>query len=161
MALASTAPHEGDVAISFNAGFANAFDNTFDDVESVFTGTVEYYTTPRVSWRGLLGVTSFDSDFPGSPSVDTTFVNGNIVYNWEGGKIHPYVTAGLGIYDKNGSSGLPSRFDETAVGVNAGGGIDWFLGARWAVKFEGTLHGLTGEDPGTIALGTVGLIFWF
>jgi len=45
--------------------------------------------------------------------------------------------------------------------VNGGGGIDWFLGPRWALKFEGTLHAVTGEDPNTIFIGTAGAKFWF
>ncbi len=160
-ATPSTAPKEGDMGVSFNAGFANAFDDDFEGADPVFTGTFEYYTTPRVSWRGLLGVTSFDADLPGGASVDTTFVNANVVYNWEGGRIHPYVTGGVGLYQKNGSSNLPSRFDETVIGANGGGGIDWFLGSRWALKFEGTFHGLTGENPNTVFLGTAGFKFWF
>jgi len=157
----STAPKKGDMAASFNAGVVRAFDNHFDDLEPVFTGSFEYYTSPRVSWRGLLGVTSFDADFPGGGSVDATFLTGNILYNWEGGSVHPYVTGGVGVYQKDGSSSLPSEFDETVIGLNGGGGIDWFLGSRWALEFEGTLHGLTGEDPNTFLLATAGIKFWF
>ena len=160
-ATPSTAPLEGDMAVSFNAGAAKAFDNDFEDVEPVFTGTFEYYTSPRVSWRGLLGVMSFDADFPGDPSVDITFLNANIVYNWEGGRIHPYVTGGIGVYNKDGSSNLPSEFDETVFGLNGGGGIEWFLGSRWGLKFEGIFHGLTGENPNTALLATGGVMFWF
>ena len=165
-APAATNPTGGDMALSFNAGLANAFDDTFEDVETVFTGTFEYYTSPRVSWRGLLGTMSFDADppFPGDRlSVDATFVNANVVYNWEGGKIHPFITGGVGAYQKDVSSNLPnsSRFDETTFGLNGGGGVDWYLGERWALKFEGVLHALTGEDPKTILVGTAGFKFWF
>ena len=161
LAATSTAPKEGDKAMTFNAGFARAFDNHFDDVQPLFTGSFEYYTSSRVSWRGQLGVTSFDADLPGNASVDTTFLNGNVLYNWEGGQVHPYVTGGVGVYRKNASSSLPSKFDETVVGVNGGGGIDWFLGSRWALEFEGTFHGLAGENPNTLFFGTAGVKFWF
>ena len=160
-ATPSTAPKKGDMAASFNVGAAMPFEDDFDDLEPVFTGSFEYYTTPRVSWRGLLGVTSFNADSPGNSSVDTTLVTANILYNWEGGHVHPYVTGGIGAYDKNASSDLPSKFDETVVGLNGGGGIDWYLGSRWALEFEGTLHGLAGEDPNTILLATGGVKFWF
>jgi len=160
-ATPSTAPKQGDKAMSFNAGFARAFDNDFDDVSPVFTGSFEYYTSSRVSWRGLLGVTSFDADFPGNSSIDATFLTGNVLYNWEGGHVHPYVTGGVGVYQKDASSNLPSKFDETVFGLNGGGGIDWFLGSRWALEFEGTFHGLIGENPDTALLGTAGIKFWF
>ncbi len=137
-ATPSTSPNHGDMAASFNAGFVRAFDNHFDNLNPVFTGTFEYYTSPRVSWRGLLGIMSFDADLPGSPSIDTTFLTANVLYNWEGGRIHPYVTGGVGFYQKDAPSSLPSRFDQTVFGVNGGGGIDWFLGDRWALEFEGT-----------------------
>lgn len=157
----STAPNSGDMAASGNLGFVKPFDGPFDKFEPAITGTFEYYTSPRISWRGLLGFTSFTADGPGDPSVDSTFVNANFVYNWEKGKIHPFATAGIGAYNNSGSAGLPSKFDETVFGVNGGGGVDWFLGPRWGLKFEGSLHGLTGEDPNTFFLGTAGVMFWF
>ena len=160
-ATPSTAPKTGDMAAGGSLGFVAPFDGPFDSVEPAITGTFEYYTTPRISWRGLLGFTSFSADLPGDPNVDTAFINASFVYNWEHGKIHPFATAGIGIYDKDDSPGLPQEFDETVFGVNAGGGIDWFLGPRWGLKFEGSMHGLTGEDPNTFFLATAGVIFWF
>jgi len=159
-ATPSTAPQQGDMAVSFNVGLAKAFQDDFDDIQPVFTGSFEYYSDPRVSWRGLLGTTSFDAGNSGE-DIDFIFLDANVLYNWEGGRIHPYVTGGVGLYQKNASSGLPSGFDETVFGLNGGGGIDWFLGSRWAIEFEGTLHGLTGEDPNTILFGTAGFKFWF
>ena len=160
-ATPSTAPKTDDMAASGNLGFAAPFDGDFDSFAPAITGTFEYYTSPRISWRGLLGFMSFTADLPGDPKVDTTFLNANFVYNWERGKIHPFATAGIGVYSKNGSSALPSDFDETVFGVNGGGGIDWFLGPRWGLKFEGSMHALTGEDPNTFFLGTAGVMFWF
>jgi hypothetical protein len=167
---AATAPNGGDMAVSFNAGLVNAFDDTFDDVENVFTGTFEYYTSPRVSWRGLVGTTSFDGDLPNAGErvkVDATFLTANVVYNWEGNRVHPFVTGGIGAYQKDASprgssvAATINRFDETTFGVNGGGGLDWYLGSNWAIKFEGVLHALTGENPKAIAVGTAGFKFWF
>jgi hypothetical protein len=160
-ATPSTAPKTGDMAVSGNLGFAAPLDGPFDGVEPAITGTFEYYTDPRISWRGLIGFTSFDADLPGDPNVDATFLNASFVYNWERGKIHPFATAGMGVYSKNGSSGLPPDFDETVFGINAGGGVDWFLGPRWGLKFEGSMHALTGEDPNVFFLATAGFMWWF
>ena len=160
-ATPSTAPKTYDMAVSGNLGFGTPFDGPFDGLEPAITGTFEYYTTPRMSFRGLLGFTSFTADLPGDPNVDSTFMNANFVYNWEMGAIHPFATAGIGVYDQSGSQGLPPQFDETVFGVNGGGGIDWFLGPRWGLKFEGSLHALTGEDPNVFFLGTAGFMFWF
>ena len=159
-ATPSTAPKQGDMAVSGNVGFSHPLDGPFDGAEGVLTGSFEYFTTPRISWRGVLGITSFEADDPGDASVDSTLFNANFVYNWERGKLHPFATAGVGLYDHSGSPDLPDDFDETTFGVN-GGGLYWFLGARWGLKFEGTLHALTGEDPNTVLMGTAGAIFWF
>ena len=158
---ASQAPKEGDMAVSGNLGFASAFDNNFGDIEPVFTGTFEYYTTPRISWRGLLGFTSFNADSPSSAEVDFTFLNANFSYNWEGGSVHPFVTGGVGLYSKDASPSLPSGADGTEFGLNVGGGLDWFLGAHWGLKFEGTVHGLAGDEPDSFFLGTAGFKWWF
>ena len=157
----STAPKTNDMAVSGNLGFAAPFDGDFHSFTPTITGTFEYYTSPRISWRGLLGFTRFTADLPGNPKVDSTFLNANFVYNWERGKIHPFATAGIGVYSKNASSALPSDFEETVFGMNGGGGIDWFLGPRWGLKFEGTMHAVTGEDPNTFLIGTAGVMFWF
>ena len=157
----SQAPKEGDMAVSGNLGLAGAFDSNFDEREALFTGTFEYYTSPRVSWRGLLGFTSFDADEPRDASIDYTFVNANVLYNWEGGWVHPYITGGVGTYTKDASTGLPRHSDDTEVGANGGGGIDWFVHQRFAIKFEGTFHVLTGEEPKSFFLATAGVKFWF
>jgi hypothetical protein len=158
---ATQAPKAGDMAVSGNFGFANAFNDNFGGIEPVFTGTFEYYTSPRVSWRGLLGFTSFDADSPSSAEVDFTFLNANFSYNWEGGWVHPFVTGGVGLYSKDASSSLPSNAGGTEFGLNVGGGLDWFMGAHWALKFEGTFHGLAGEEPDSFLLGTAGVKWWF
>ena len=157
----SQAPKAGDMAVSANLGFATAFEDNFNNLDPAFTGTFEYYSTPRVSWRGLLGFTSFEADSPSDAEVDFMFVNGNVVYNWEGGWVHPFITGGLGFYSKDASPSLPSDIDGTELGLNFGGGLDWFLGESWALKFEGTVHGVAGEEPDSFFLGTVGFKWWF
>jgi len=149
------------ILVSGNLGFADAFDNNFNGFQPVLTGTFEYYSSPRVSWRGLLGSTSFDADRPRGADVDFMFVNANLTYNWEGGWTHPFVTGGVGLYSKDASSSLPSKAGDTVPGLNFGGGLDWFLGSRWALKFEGTFHALTGEKPNSFLLGTAGVKWWF
>jgi len=157
----SQAPKAGDMAVSANLGFASSFDDNFGGVEPLLTGTFEYYTTPRVSWRGLLGATSFDADNPNDAKVDVTFINGNVSYNWEQGWVHPYVTGGIGFYNKDADASLPPNADDDELGLNFGGGVDWFMGERWALKFEGTLHILGGDNPDSFILGSAGVKWWF
>src|SRR5262245_32390956 len=60
-------------------------------------GNVEGYLTPRLSIRGQVGASSWDIVGRGfAGSITPLFADGNLVYNWEGGAIHPYVTGGVG-----------------------------------------------------------------
>ena len=62
-------------------------------------GNIEAYLAPRVSIRGQFGATWWDIIGRGfTGTVKPIFFDGNLVYNWEGGVWHPYVTAGLGAY---------------------------------------------------------------
>ena len=159
-AAAAPVPADSDMAVSVNLGLADAFDSDLEDLERVLTGTFEFYTAPRISWRGLVGVTSFEADVPGRPDVDVKFVNANVVYNWEKGKFHPFVTGGVGHYDRDASFSFPGR-SGSDFGVNAGGGVDWYFGPRWGLKFEGALHELSGDGPDSFFLATAGVKFWF
>jgi hypothetical protein len=60
---------------------------------------VKGYFTPRVSARAQFGggwSDIFGHSFAGQ--VKPMVLLGNLVYNWEGGKVHPYVTGGGGMY---------------------------------------------------------------
>jgi len=166
LAQGSSAPsiHAGDMAVSGNLGFANAFDNNFDGLEPILTGSFEYYTSEQVSWRGSLGVTSFSADLRGGGSVDVDMIifNANIVYAWPSGSLRPYVTGGVGVYDEDSSrpsvSGVGDGFE---LGFNFGGGLDLYVAPQWAIKFEGTFHGMSGDDPNSFFAATIGAKFDF
>ena len=88
---------------------------------------IEGYLTPRVSVRGQLGGAWWDivgQRFTGT--VKPLYVDGNIVYNWEGGAVHPYVTAGIGMYRfRFEQAGLEGS--DTKAGFNVGGGVEVLL----------------------------------
>src|SRR5262249_27464962 len=93
-------------------------------------GNIEGYLTRRVSIRGRVAGTW--EDFTGqrfSGTLKPIYFDGSLVYNWEGGAWHPYVMGGAGIYrfnyEENGITG-----HDTAVGLNLGGGIEYFFTRR-------------------------------
>ena len=61
-------------------------------------GFYEYYVSPRTSLRLGLGWTSPEYAFDPDESLRYVRFGGDIIYNWEGGTIHPFVGAGLGVY---------------------------------------------------------------
>jgi opacity protein-like surface antigen len=108
--------------------------------EKAFTleGQGEYYITPRVSVRGLLGWASpgFENRTEDHFRQVRLLVNG--VYNWEFGAIHPYATAGVGAYFvRQTIEGEDDPDSETRGGINLGGGAEYFVSDVTSLKVEG------------------------
>jgi hypothetical protein len=130
-------------------------------------GFYEYYFAPRTSVRLGLGWTSPEFEVEPDTSVRHIRVGGDLIYNWEGGAIHPFVGAGLGIYI------LQAREDGNDVGdsdANLGGvllgGVEFFTGRATAVKAEASYHlisnreGFGPQNPDGFKL-SVGLKMYF
>jgi len=122
-------------------------------------GNVESYLTPRVSIRGQLG--GAWSDIVGrhfNGTVNPVFVDANVVYNWEGGAWHPFVTGGVGIYHYRSSENGAGDATDTKPGVNLGGGMEYFYSRRGTITFE-TLYHAVSEVNTPLATFTQGQ-FW-
>jgi len=103
--------------------------------------TLEGYLTSRVSVRGQLGGSWWDitgRHFTGT--VKPLRLDGNLVYNWEGGAVHPYVTAGVGMYRFRSSIDGAGDGSDTKAGVNLGGGVEYFVQRRTTVTGEVLYH---------------------
>jgi hypothetical protein len=128
-------PQAGQAALGFDLGLIIT-DEIFEN-SLVFQGFGDYYFTPRLSGRVLLGWTSPEVD-DSDDNFRQTKLLFNAVYNWEGGRVHPFVTAGAGFYfvrlkleDEDDPDG------ETRGGINFGGGAEFFLNSLTTVKGEG------------------------
>ena len=99
-------------------------------------GNLEGYVTRRVSIRAQVGTAWLD--FTGaSATARPFFLDGNIVYNWEGGQWHPYVTGGVGYYRyhvKNGSA------TDGNAGFDFGAGFEYFFTRRATLTAEVLYH---------------------
>ena len=147
------APHTGSVAVGVDAG---VFVPNVDQLDNalILNALLEYYVTPRVSLRTMFGLT--DPSFGGSPdSLRQIPLRADVNYNWEGGKWHPFVGAGVGAYflrfQNNGQSIGDS---ETKLGFNFGGGVEYFTGRTVSLKGEARYHVIddmrSGQDPSGI-----------
>ena len=137
--------------------------------ESLTTGPVlegfyEYYLSPRNSIRVGLGWAKPRRDLDHEDSLRYVRVAIDTVYNWEGGAIHPFVGAGLGVYflqpidngDRIGDS-------ENKLGGTLFGGAEFFTSRRVSVKAEARYHLVKdafGLNPDGLAL-TLGLKKYF
>jgi hypothetical protein len=156
-------PHAGSIATGIDVG---GFIPTNDGLSNSLLLNVlyEYYLTPRVSVRTDFGWTNPAFTAGGIDSLRQMPLRADINYNWEGGRWHPFVGTGVGLYF------LQFRADEvrigdteTRFGLNTGGGVEYFFNRYVAVKGEGRYHAVSnarGEDPSGVAL-TAGLKTYF
>jgi opacity protein-like surface antigen len=133
-------PAAGSWAVGGSIGGSLPSDPSLDKGLDV-AGILEGYLTPRVSVRGQVGASWWDitgRHFTGT--VKPLRLDGNLVYNWEGGAWHPYVTGGVGMYRyASAESGAPEASD-TKIGVNIGGGIEYFFTRDATVTGEALYH---------------------
>jgi opacity protein-like surface antigen len=128
------------------------------------SGHYEYYETPRHSVRTAIGRTNPSIAIGAVDSLMQTPLQIDANYNWEGGRWHPFVGAGVGVYFLQfRSDPMASDNRETRFGFNTGGGIEYFVTRRLALKGEGRYHAVPdvrGEEPSGTAL-TLGLKTFF
>jgi hypothetical protein len=100
-------------------------------------GFGEYYFTPRASLRTGFGWTAPSFEGREDDGLRITRLFFDVQYNWEGGKIHPFVSGGIGAYFlrliENGEGFGDTHSD---AGFHFGGGIEYFTGRTVAVKGE-------------------------
>jgi len=145
------APHTGSTAVGVDAGVFMPRDGQLDPAPIVNL-LLEYYVTPRVSLRTDFGVTNPGFVRESSDSLRQFPLRVDLNYNWEGGKWHPFVGTGVGAYfiqfRDNGESFGSS---ETKLGLNLGGGVEYFTGRTVSLKGEARYHMIgrtaAGEDP--------------
>ena len=139
-------PNTGMMAAGVSMGAAPAFDSALNNGLDL-AGQFESYLTPRVSIRALVSKAWNDiNDRPFTGTVAPIAVNGNVVYNWEGGAWHPYATAGVGLYHYTFTEGGLDSSD-TKFGVNAGGGVEYFVTRHDTLTGEVVFHAI----PGTVS----------
>ncbi len=94
-------------------------------------------------------------------------IGGDLIHNWEGGTVHPFVGAGVGVYiiepRRNGDSLADS---ESKIGGALLGGAEFFSSNTVSVKGELSYHFISNvenfgpENPDGLKL-TIGLKKYF
>jgi outer membrane protein with beta-barrel domain len=152
-AAAARAPAPGMVAVGASIGADLPMDPSLDNGLDV-AGTIEGYLTSRVSVRGQVGAGWWDivgHRFTGQ--VKPIYFDGNLVYNWEGGAIHPYVTAGLGMYKFRSTEAGAVEGSDTKAGFNIGGGLEYFFTPRATFTGEALYHKVEGFNTPLAGFG--------
>ena len=146
-ALAQRVPHTDSAAIGGDVGI---FIPRQDGMKwgPALEGFYEYYFTPRTSLRLGLGWANAPFDREDDDSIRTLRVPIDVVYNVEGGQVHPFLGAGLGIYFlQPRDNGESSGDSETKLGATIFGGAEFFTGRTLSMKGEARYH-IVGETFG-------------
>ena len=137
VAAAQPVPNTGQVAAGAEVGLFFPADENLD-AGIVAGGLVEFYVSPRLGIRGT--VTAIRSGYDRNDDDDERQLRfgGDVIYNWEFGKVHPFAGGGIGIhllrFYRDGDNEEPN---DTNFGGQALGGAEIFLNRAWTVKLEG------------------------
>jgi hypothetical protein len=122
------APHAGSTAVGVDVGAFIPAEGRLDNA-LIVNALLDYYLTPRVSLRTAFGLTDPGFARESVDSLRQIPLRLDANYNWEGGKWHPFVGAGVGAYFlRFKDNGRAFGESETKLGFNVGGGIESFQG---------------------------------
>lgn len=158
-------PHAGASAVGGDVGIV------LPQADALSTGPVlegfyEYYFTARESLRVGVGWLNPKWDAEESDSLRQIRIAGDLVRNWEGGAVHPFVGAGLGMYILQFRDNGENLGDsESKFGGSIFGGVEFFTSDTFAVKGEARYHIVSRSDrfdvnPSGLAL-TIGVKSYF
>jgi hypothetical protein len=129
----------------------------------IFGGLFEYYVTPRVGLRASVSRTSLEFDRGTDDALNQLRFGFDVIYNWEGGKWHPFAGGGLGIHPLSIEENDFELADDTEIGLNLLGGVEYFFDRRTTFKIEGRFQfvdDVLGADPSGAAV-TFGMKWYF
>jgi opacity protein-like surface antigen len=137
-----------------------------DDLDNAVTlgAALDHYLTPRAGVRATVGWVN-PALTAASGTLRQIRLTGDLTYNWEGAQWHPFVVAGVGAYvhqRRVGGRAVGSR--ETRLGLNLGGGLEYFITRTVAIKGEALYHFVPRGDLPWTASGvalTLGLKTYF
>ena len=156
-------PHQGSSAVLGEVGL---FLPTQDGMTTgpAVEGAYEYYLTARNSLRLGAGWANPKVDREHSDSTRQVRLGADLIHNWEGGAVHPFVGAGVGSYFlqpmDNGDSFGPSN---TRVGARFLGGVEFFTARTFSVKGEArydVVPKVNGYNPSGLSL-SIGVKSYF
>jgi len=146
------APHTGSTAVGVDAGVFVPNNKGQLKTAPIVNALLEYYVTPRVSLRTMFGLTDPGFARESTDSLRQIPLRLDVNYNWEGGKVHPFVGAGAGAYFLQfKDNGQRIGETETKLGFNLGGGLEYFTSRTVSLKGEARYHKIdemqAGQDP--------------
>jgi len=156
-------PHKGAAAVGADVG---VFLPKQDQLTTgpVVEGFFEYYLSARDSVRVGAGWLNPKFERESEDSFRQIRIAVDLVHNWEGGTVHPFVGAGLGTYFlQERDNGTNFGDGDTKFGGTVFAGAEFFASNTFSVKGEARYHivqKVNGFNPSGLAL-TIGVKSYF
>ena len=160
----SRVPDSQMMAVGIDAGVLFPGDQL--EPGPVVAGLWEYYFSPRAGVRTTFGWANPSFENREDEDTQRQFKLAlDLLYNWEYGKMHPFVSGGAGVWFlQEKDNGENFGDSENKPGLTVGAGIDYFVTRTATVKFEGRYDWVAVDDgrpdPSGISL-TVGVKKFF
>lgn len=156
-------PHAGANAVGADFGaFVPRQDGMASGLE--VTGFFEPYLTARDSLRLVVGWANPKVQDREDQSTWQVRVGGELIHNWEGGAVHPFVGAGLSAYFLQARvAGTDVGDSATRLGGTILGGAEFFASKTFSVKGEARYNVVSkwnAYDPSGLSL-TIGVKSYF
>jgi hypothetical protein len=130
-----TTPDKGVIGYGIDAGVLFPY-GTFENTLAI-EGHGEYYVTPRLAIRGLLGFANPGVTARTQDRLREVKLLASGVYNWTHNDWRPFVAGGVGAYFvRLLRDGQPDPSGETRGGLNFGGGAEYIRSEQDAIKAE-------------------------
>jgi len=129
-------PHEGSIGVGADFGLFAPADSAFEST-IMLEGHGDFYLTPR--WAVRLGLGWADPSFEreSTDSLRQVRIGGDLIYNWEGGRWHPFAGAGIGAHIlQQKDNGRDFGDSESKLGGAALGGVEYFFTRDTTLKGE-------------------------
>jgi hypothetical protein len=156
-------PHKGASALGGEVGIFLPKEDVLT-TGPVLEGFYEHYLTARDSIRVGVGWLNPKWEAESSDSLRQIRIGADLVHNWEGGTVHPFVGAGLGAYILQFRDNGENLGDsETKLGGSVFGGAEFFTSDTFSVKGEARYHVVSkvnGFNPSGLSL-TFGVKSYF
>jgi opacity family porin len=155
-------PHAGANAVGAEVGaFIPNQDGMSHSAE--VTGFFEPYLTARDSLRLAVGWADPKVETSNDQSTRQVRIGGEVIHNWEGGSVHPFVGAGLSAYFLKALAAGTDGDTATRLGGTILGGAEFFASKTFSVKGEARYNVVSkwnGYDPSGLSL-TIGVKSYF
>jgi hypothetical protein len=156
-------PHTDAGAVGADVGFFVPRQDGMSTGPEI-SGFYEHYLSPRDSVRAVVGWTNANVEGVTDARVRQVRIAAELIHNWEGGAVHPFLGVGLGAYVLQRRLGGADVGDNaTKLGGTLIGGVEYFTSNTFAIKGEAHYHVVSDWDdynPSGLAL-SIGVKTYF